>query len=636
MGILHLRDTEPFNHLPEAQFQELRESASKITFAANTHIFKQNEQPTGYLYIVASGMVEITATAPGGDEMVVDYRKEGHFLGGTPIVTGEPYTGGARTVTETTCFLIPEAALKKVARDYPKISEYFTSVVLSRVRSLYAEIVKEHTSNAITQMEAYPFKKRLSEIMSSPVETCPPSSSARSVARQMAEKNIGSVLVVDKKPVPIGIVTERDLIERVLSPDNIDYNRITAAEIMTPHPHFVAPETYMYEAMTYITAHRLKHLPVVDNGHLVGIVTMRDLMRYRSQKAMLLVGSVNEEKTLEGLAAIKKEIVTVARTLLTETHSTPEVLEIISYIHHSIIKKAYRICFQQMLNEGYPRPQIGHCFLLMGSGGRRAMMLDPDQDHGFVFADVEDERLAEIEGFFVPFSEKLVAALEQVGYPRCSGQVMANNPLWRGRLCDWHRRINDWVQNPEPQKVRYSSIFFDFVPLEGDSGLAQSLHDIVFAEIREFEGFLYHMMSLDLRYKVPLGMLGRFLLEKSGEHKGKLSVKQGGSLYIVDCIRMFALEKGLQETTTLGRIDKLVALKVFETDTAEHIKAALEALNFLRLRNEILQLEKGQKASHFLDPNQLSKSEQELLKESFHAVSKLQDATKRHFAKSFI
>ncbi len=636
MGIIHLRETEPFNHLPEALFQELRESAIKKVFAANSHIFKQNDPPTGFLYVISAGMIEITAATPGGDEMVVDYRKEGHFLGGTPIFTGEPYTGGARTVTETSCFLIPQAALKKAAHDYPQVSEYFTSVVLTRVRSLYAEIVKEHTSNAITQMEAYPFKKRLSEIMSSPVETCPPDSSAREIARLMAEKEVGSLLVVENTSVPVGIITERDLIERVLSPDAINYHDITAAEIMTPHPHFVTPETYMYEAMTYLTAHQLRHLPVVDNGQLVGIVTLRDLTRYRSPKAMLLVGSVGAETTLEGLAAIKKEILTVARTLLTEAHSTPEVMEIVSYIQHSIIKKTYRICFQQMLDEGYRRPTIRHCFLLLGSGGRREMLLNPDQNNGFIFADVGDERLAEIEDFFVPFSEKLVAALQRVGYPRCAGQVMASNPLWRGRLSDWRRRVHDWVQNPDSQKVSNASIFFDFVPLDGDSNLAQSLHEIVFAEIREFTGLLCRLLARDLRDKVPLGMLGRFLLEKSGEQKGLLSVKQGGSLYIVDCIRMFALEKGLPETTTLDRLSSLVERKVFTAETAEHIKAALEALNFLHLRNEIQQLENDQRPDHFLDPQQLSKSEQELLKESFHAVSKLQDATRRHFAKAYL
>lgn len=636
MGIIHLRDSEPFCHLPEAHFQELRESAVKQTFAANIHIVNQNDPPTGFLYVIFEGIAEITTTAPGGEEMVVDYRKEGQFFGGTPIFTGEPYTGGVRTVTPTTCYLIPEAALKKVAKDYPQVSEFFTRMVLTRVRSLYADIVKEHTSNAVTQMEAYPFKKRLSEIMSTPVETCLQTTSARDIARQMTEKAVSSVIVLDENALPAGIITERDLIAKVISPDAADCSTITAAEVMTAHPHFVSPQTYMYEAMAYITAHRIKHLPVLDAGQLVGIVTMRELMRYRSQKAMLLVGSVNDATSLDELAAAKKEVLTVARALLTETHSTPEVMEIISYIHHNIIKKTYQLCFDEMLAEGYQRPTIKHCFLLMGSGGRREMLLNPDQDNGFIFEDVPDERLPEIEKFFIPFSEKLVAALAEVGYPLCVGKVMCNNPMWHGRLIDWHKRINDWVQNPEPQKVRYSSIFFDFVPLEGDAALAQSLHDIVFSEIRRFEGFLYHMMSLDLRYKVPVGLLGRFILAKDGEHKGQLSVKQGGSIYIVDCIRMFVLEKGIQQTTTQDRLNALVERKVFETDTAEHIKAALEALNFLRLRNEIMLMEAGQKPSHYLDPLQLSKSEQELLKEAFHVVSKLQDATKRHFSKSYI
>ena len=305
MGIIHLRDSEPFCHLPEAHFQELRESAVKRTFDANIHIVNQNDPPTGYLYVIMEGIVEITTTAPGGEEMVVDYRKEGQFFGGTPIFTGEPYTGGVRTVTQTTCYLVPEAALQKVAKDYPQVSEFFTRMVLSRVRSLYADIVKEHTSNALTQMEAYPFKKRLSEIMTAPVETCQANTTAQDVARQMTERAVSSVLVMGGDDLPVGIITERDLIAKVISPDNADCTVITAEEIMSAHPHFVSPQTYMYEAMAYLTAHRIKHLPVIDNGHLVGIVTMRELMRYRSQKAMLLVGSVNDETSLAGLASLQ-------------------------------------------------------------------------------------------------------------------------------------------------------------------------------------------------------------------------------------------------------------------------------------------------------------------------------------------
>ena len=629
-----LKDTEPFNQLPDDLFQEILAGAVLRTYPANTFLFKEQDPPTGFLYVIKEGLVEITVMTPGGIDMVVDYRKEGMFFGGTPIFTGAPYTGGARTAQQTECYLIPQALLKKAEKRSPQLSRYFTSIVLSRVRHLYSDIVSEHTRNALAQMEAYPFKKRLSEIMVTPVETCPVDEPVRRVARRMSERGIGSMVVVDRQQNLLGIITEKDLVAQVLSPEEADPSRMTAGEVMRPSPYAMPPETYMYEATAFMLGHRIKYLPVVDRGRLAGIVSMRDLMRFRSQKAMLLIGNISQEKTLEGLAAIRREIVTVARSLLSETRSTPEVMEILSYIHHRLITRTYDLCLEQMRAEGQEPPAVRFCFLIMGSGGRREMLLGPDQDHGFVFEDVPDERLGEIDAFFPPFAEKLVAALDRVGYPLCHGKVMANNPAWRGRLKDWQRRIRDWVNDPEPQKVRYSSIFFDFAPLAGDAALAHDLRAIVHEEIRAFQSFLYHMMSLDLRYKVPLGILGRFLLDKSGEHKGQLSLKQGGSIYIVDCIRMFALERELQDLSTLERLKELERQNVFAGETAEHIRAAFEALTFLRLRNEIALVDQGRQPSHCLDPYALSRNEQDLLRESFHAVTKLQDATKRHFART--
>jgi CBS domain-containing protein len=97
---------------------------------------------------------------------------------------------------------------------------------------------------------------------------------------------------------------------------------------------------------------------------------------------------------------------------------------------------------------------------------------------------------------------------------------------------------------------------------------------------------------------------------------------------------MFALEREVQQLSTLDRLDALVKDNVFAVETAEHIRAAFEALAFMRLRHEIDLLENGEEPSHFLDPTALTKTEQDLLRESFQAVSKLQDATKRHFART--
>ncbi|MDT8422768.1 MAG: DUF294 nucleotidyltransferase-like domain-containing protein [Desulfuromonadales bacterium] len=631
--IKQLQETEPFNQLPQEVFAQIRAAAQLEVFPKGINIFSQNAKPTGFLYVIKGGLVEVIVHTPGGGDMVVDYRREGDIFGGTPIFTGEPYTGGARTVKATECYLIPESILQQVSKNHPQLRDYFTRMVLSRVKNLYSDIVTEHSRKALTQMEAFPFQKRLSEIMSVPVETCGSGATGEQIAIQMVEKNVGSVVVVDEYNAPIGIVTERDLIVKVIATEKIDRKTIQAHELMSEHVYSMPPDSFMYEAMSYMIGHRIKYLPIVDRDEIVGIVTQRDLMRFRSQKAMLLVGAINDTNDIATLARIKTEIATVAQGLLSETRSTPEVLEIISYIHHGIIRRVYDLCHAEMLAEGYQQPDIRFAFMIMGSGGRREMLLGPDQDNAFIYEDVPDERMAEIDAFFVPFADKIVTALEKVGYPLCNGEVMVNNPEWRGRISDWHNRIHKWVNAPEPQRVRNSSIFFDFTALVGDSKLATDLRTIVNLTIRQFPAFLFHMMSLDLSYKVPIGLLGRFILDKTEKHKGHISVKQGGSIYIVDCVRMFALEHELTELTTLDRLTALVKRNVFAPETAEHIRAALEALNFLRLRNEITLAQEGKIPTHFLDPYALSKPEQDLLKEALHAVSKLQDSTKRHFGR---
>jgi CBS domain-containing protein len=629
----HLKNTEPFSSLPEALLQEIAASVEEKTFAADTWIFREKQPATGFLYIIKKGLIEVSVMTPGGVEMVVDYRRDGGFFGGTPIFTGEPYAASVHAVKPTTCYLVPEAILRRAENASPQFSSYFTRIVLSRVRQLYAEIVAEHTtSSAFKDVEAFPFQKRLSEIMS-PIVVCPLKASAQKIARKMIEKDISAVLVTKRTGETAGIVTESDLVRRVLAPEGIDATAVTADQIMTAHPYGMPPDTYMYEAMSYMLGHRIKHLPVIADDEAIGMVTLHDLMRYRSQKAMLLLGAVQEEKTIEGLATIRSELVTVARSLLSETRSTPEALEILTYIHHGIIGRAHDICYAQCVAEMGPAPDIRYCFLIMGSGGRREMSLNPDQDNAFVFENVSEVKLRQVEKFFAPFGEQLVEALARIGYSRCSGKVMVDNPAWRGRLIDWQHRVLGWAEEPEPINVRTSSIFFDFAPLAGDTSLAHDLRDTVNRVLDENPGFLFHMMTLDVHYKVPLGLLGRFLVEKGAPHKGLLSVKNGGTVFLVDCIRMFALEAGLHCTPTLKRLATLVEQGIFAADTAEHLEASFEALNYLRLRHEIALVEAGLPPDHYLDPQTLSKTEQDLLRESLQAVSKLQDAAGRHFGR---
>ena len=626
-----LRETEPFNQLPEEIFSEIDQAAQVRKFDAHIHIINQHDTPTGYLYIIKSGLVEVAVLTPGGVEMIVDYRKAGAFFGSTPIFTNEGYSAGVRTAKETECYLIPKAVLTDIAKKYPHITEYFNKAIYSRVRNLYSNMVSENAQNTLAQTEAYPFQKRLSEIMS-PAVKCHAEAPVRELASEMVQHSIDAMIVCDQHNKLTGIVTEHDLVSKVLARETADCHALSAREVMTLNPHTMAPDTFMYEAMSFMMGHNIRHLPILDRDEVVGIVTLQDVMKFRSQKSMLLIGDVNKARTVEDLISAREEVVNVAKALMSENRSHIETMEIISYIHHRIIRRCFEILINDTTRQGNPPPDIRFCFIIMGSGGRKEMLLGPDQDNGFIYEDFPDEKVEEVDAFFIPFAEKLVAALSRVGYPRCDGNVMVNNPLWRGRLTEWKERVSDWIKVPEAQKVRYSSIFFDFMPIAGEASLCQDLREIVHVQIKDNPIFLFHMMELDFKHKVPLSLLGRFTLLHDKKHKGTLSIKQAGSIFIVDCVRMFLLEQQVSATTTTERLEKLVKLGIFNQETAEHIKAAFEAFTFLRLRNEINLIDQGRFPTHYLDPFALTKNEQDLLKEAFRVASKLQDSTKRHFS----
>lgn len=628
-----LCEFEPFNLLPPEIIDKILNAATIRTYPAHNHVFNQNDPFTGNLYVIKRGLVEITLLTPSGEDIVVDYRHAGETFGSTPVFTNEAYTGGSRTVQQTQCYLIPQEILVETAKKYPDFKNFFDQKNILRVRDLYADIIADYSQKALISIEAYPFQKRLSEVMNTPVIQCHLNTSAHHIARQMANNQIRSIVVTNDKGELLGLVTCKDIISKVTAVEGANPEKITAKELMTTKPYTMIPETFMYEAMAHMVVHHLKYLPIVSEGSVVGMVTMSDLMRYRSQKAMLMIGSIEETTNFQGLTAIHHTLVRVANALLSENRSAPEVMEILSYIHHALIKRTYHLCWEQMLCEGFTPPNINYCFLIMGSGGRREMMLGPDQDNGFIYENFPDAMQAEVDAFFVPFADKLTHALNKVGYPLCKGNVMVSNEVWRGRLCDWEKRVENWAENPDPFKVRYSSIFFDFTPLIGDLSLAHSLQSIVFKAISDYPYFLYQVMQLNLTHKVPTGLWGRFTTEKSGDNKGKLSLKNSGLIYIVDCLRMFALENETRTLTSMGRLKQLTGNNVFSSEAAEHIRVAFEALTFLRLRNEIYLVQNGYPPSSYIDPYELTKTEQDLLRSAFQAVSKLQSVTRIYFTK---
>ena len=100
--------------------------------------------------------------------------------------------------------------------------------------------------------------------------------------KQMVDANVGSLLVTDGGEVT-GIVTERDYLRRVAHEGPADEG-VTVREIMSSPLVVVSPETEIDECMAVMTDRRIRHLPVVAEGDVVGIVSIGDVVKFKSKQ----------------------------------------------------------------------------------------------------------------------------------------------------------------------------------------------------------------------------------------------------------------------------------------------------------------------------------------------------------------
>jgi CBS domain-containing protein len=132
--------------------------------------------------------------------------------------------------------------------------------------------------------------KSVKDAMTAEVKTAAPSQSLTDVARLMKQEDVGSVPVVDGERL-VGVVTDRDIVVRGIA-DGSDPHAIKAGDIASRDIVTVRPDDDLDEALRLMAQHQVRRLPVVDDGHLVGVVAQADVAQEAKEKD---VGHVVEE-----------------------------------------------------------------------------------------------------------------------------------------------------------------------------------------------------------------------------------------------------------------------------------------------------------------------------------------------------
>jgi citrate synthase len=147
--------------------------------------------------------------------------------------------------------------------------------------------------------------RTVGEIMSVPPVTAVASEPVAVAAARMGEHGVGSVVVVEGDK-PVGILTERDLVR--LGAAGADTSIATVSEWMTWNPDCVEPEADVVDAFASLSAHGYRHIPVVADGALVGVVSMRDLMRIAQVQPVVHPSTIEAPPGLEGVVVAETSV----------------------------------------------------------------------------------------------------------------------------------------------------------------------------------------------------------------------------------------------------------------------------------------------------------------------------------------
>lgn len=121
------------------------------------------------------------------------------------------------------------------------------------------------------------FSQRIRSVMErKKLVTAPPETTVSKAAKLMASKNVGAVMIVENERL-IGIFTERDALVRVIAKGR-DTQTTLLADVMTPEPQTVDPDKSFGYALLMMYEHGFRHVPVIENGKPIGIVSSRNAL----------------------------------------------------------------------------------------------------------------------------------------------------------------------------------------------------------------------------------------------------------------------------------------------------------------------------------------------------------------------
>jgi len=606
-----LRRYTPFTAMADDALQFLIPRLKLAYFAKDATIVSAGSGPAAHLHIIQRGLVGSRPDSARADP--------DRTLGpGELFPVGALSAGGTTTklfhaMQDTFCYLLPREDFLELRRRSPEFERYCTQAITETLKQSLESLYRQYSQRAAEQQT---LTRTLAELVRNAPVVCTATATLREAAQQMADAKVRTIIVQDDAGAPVGMFTLVDLLQRVLLPQRP--LTLPVSEVMTAPIVTLPGSATAYEAMHVMAERGIRQVVVVENGRLQGVINERDLFALQRVTMREVIEGLHAADSIDKLKRAGEDIRRLTQNLLAQGVGAEPLTRTIASLNDALSRRAIELVLQ-----GHELADIEWCWLALGSEGRGEQTFATDQDNALLFAAPESGDPAPRRERLLAFARDVNASLDTLGFPLCTGNVMASN----ADLClsteEWRTKFLGWIREPTPQALLNANIVFDFRALYGDTTLCDALRQWLFGYTQANPIFLRLMVQNALETDAPLGLIRAFAVDDETAVKGTLDLKARGTRLFVDCARVFALAQGIPETGTAARL-RLAGERL--RVEPRHVDATVEAFHFLqllRLRQQDLPEAHGN--PNRIDPYALHEIDQRMLKEAFRQAKQLQE-----------
>jgi CBS domain-containing protein len=456
-----------------------------------------------------------------------------------------------------------------------------------------------------------------------PVELARTASVGEAV-NSMTQAGSSVAIVTDALGRPAGILTGRDVVRRVAwrAPPDQPVESAMTTPVVT-----ISTDDHLLHATTTMRRYRLRQIPVVDAaGRVAGLLALDDVLFFLAGWITRLTDQLTQDESLEGLKRVKDNEAELAKEFLDDGAPVTTVQTLITEIDFELHRRALTRAINGMAADGWGQPPVPFALIVMGSLGRGESLLAPDQDNGFVLAEYDDAAHERVDAYFVPLAMRFTQLLDAIGFPLCLGNVMATNPVWRKRISEWRKQIAGWLRKRTEAQLLLSDILVDFQHVWGDVALSQALRREITEAIAESPTFVRDLFAIEADHAAALGWFGRLRSERDKQDRpGMINLKLRGSLPLVEAARLLSLKAGLPDTSTLARLDRLLAKGALHPEDHDNLKEAFQFISLLLLRQQIEDCAAGRPIGDFVPEARLTRRERDRLVDCLRGVINVRD-----------